>query len=540
VGPPIRMTISLPGAPFVTFQLAECVPVLMKCAVTLLGLVLSCLLQAQVEEAKNLVSQIPTAQGAKRLLELTQKGDRPARLFLLERWSTIGPEAVGQVERVHACFDPNSESPFVQDLIRTLADVALGQDKQAAKLAIRSLAYFSAGSELSRFTASSVPGCGVVALRRIVAISRKAMGEVVEKRPSLAKECIAKADIPTLLGFEEAARGFERPLIARRARAFAFEPGEYRTTALYLLIVSEKKLDAPIWRHAVETSSEPERSWLQIWVNGKDIVELYGGDAGKWPAHARRLYAFRPPRSYDSRIGSVLQQDPDPNVSSLAVFQWGRYRYQDPATQRIISQSSEGRAIYDFILWLRRQPDGFTRMVELAKNGSLEFLYTVLYEADTRDQADFALKALGNQLLREGVGQEDLFLARYWPQSKAHMDQMLASARFESRFVAAYVLTHLAREKLSPEELSFYLDRIAEDKEAMVAGLCLKDFIDKKHVEKALENIYALGDIKAAIKGISLLDKSSSVLTRFAASKEEALAEYARAILKSKATSSKR
>jgi hypothetical protein len=100
----------------------------------------------------------------------------------------------------------------------------------------------------------------------------------------------------------------------------------------------------------------------------------------------------------------------------------------------------------------------------------------LLSDANSYEEFLKALDAFGDKVLATGNGPEAEGLYKFWPRSRAHLNRMLDSKRFESRYVAASVLVGLDRTTFEPGELNSYLRKILADPDVRIAELLVSHY----------------------------------------------------------------
>lgn len=180
----------------------------------------------------------------------------------------------------------------------------------------------------------------------------------------------------------------------------------------------------------------------------------------------------------------------------------------------------------------------YAHLVERAKTGQAAFRGRVISEAKTVDDFRLAMAQLGDRVLRDGNGQEAEGLWKFWPESRSHVQRMLSSERFVSRYVACYVLAQIPKEKFQPGEWAGYLDKMAQDPDAFINHGIISQYCDgnDEDVQDVLISVLRKGRDPQLI--LKILDRvyderpANRLVQACAQSNHPQIREYAQEILK--------
>jgi hypothetical protein len=425
---------------------------------------------SQTDEVRRLTQEPLTTQSSMRLLHLTQTGDRSTKLFLIQKWGEIGPDACHHWERIASSRSGIylNHVSFSGFLAEALHKAALSPDKKVAAAAVRSMAVWS--WDPSRYLNKSIGGCGVIGGRHLPYKASQRLRDLAKSRWPLLRELLSDVDIRVFDGLAFYATYTEPEFLRREAKH----------------------------RYGMAQTEETRSC------------------AGFWYLYDRK--------SVDPKIVRAMDKE---------------WRAEPPGWFRSFLTSSLGERLLGKF---KHPPQGklegpYAELVERAKSGSATLLAEVISEAKTSEEFKLAMEALGDRALAEANGQEGNGLWKFWPESRSHVQRMLASERFISRYVACYVIAQLPREKFEPGEWVGYLDKMMKDPDSYINHGILARYCDvnDEDVQKALIHVLRAGnDPQLILKALDKVEErhASQLVEACAKSNHPQIREYAREILK--------
>lgn len=436
-------------------------------------LILAGRLQAQSEEVRRLTQNPLTTQASMRLLHLTKSGDRATKLFLLDTWGEIGPNAALHWYRIYKVRDWSTRRlKFPGLLARAIYDIAIGPDPELALAAARTLAKLH--RPYRPLAEGEEPRCGVISRPGGIpaGIYLEQMGGKYRDR---LLNVAVDPDVRVFEGIVQPLFRYEpKAAIAQLESRLAVAQPEDRKwlTHRYAGFLRDTK-NLPKLRNLAESLGS-DHSGTFLLLTTAESITAYGRDLIKWPPVLKwaLLRDYEPPPD----IINQLLSDTDPALKARAVLRWRPAFTADLAIQRELAKIDLKSPLTKCFYPDPCRLGSYSHVVGLGEAASPMFLSMVIAEAKTPGEFEFAISRLGKRAIEEANGAEALALYNHWPSSRTHLEQMLGGERYVSRYVAAYVLLQLPDDKFSRNQKRELIHRIALDKNPIVPNVLLEGY----------------------------------------------------------------